>query len=123
MQQEAWGSFATVNRGLIASAGGLVPSALAVIWKSITPGYGCNLRNPSPMATLESPCFGATLLAAYGIGWIVGKVFDRMRARRAQEQADQVELDRVDRIGQIVAGAVGLALGIPFGGYVLNPCP
>jgi len=123
MQHKAFGAFGKGVPSLIAATGSLVPSLLAVVWKFISPGYGCYLRNPSQLGTLGSPCFGVTLLVAYCIGWVVGKITDRIRDRRAGERAAAAELDRVDLIGRITAGAIGLVLGIPFGLYVLNPCP
>ena len=124
MIRRPFGVFARIRHSLIAAGASLVPSVLTVIWKSIfAPGYGCNLNNPSPLDTLGSPCFGATLFVAYGIGWTVGTISDRVRDRRAEEHAEAAALDRVDLIGRIISGGTGLVLGVPFGGYVLNPCP
>ncbi len=104
---------------VVAAFSSLVPSLLTAAWKLASPGYNCTLKG----SVFDSPCFAIVWVAALGIGWFVGMLAHRLGKRPAQGPIAPEDAERRGRIARIAAAAVGLALGIPLAGYVLNPCP
>jgi len=107
--------------GLIAGLSSLLPPILAGFWKLASPGYHCNIRNPAAVG--DSPCFAISFGLAYGLGWLVGLITRRVADRLAPGEAAAERLRRVRAIGSLVAGLLGVVVGIPAAVFVLNPCP
>ncbi len=104
---------------IVAALASLVPALLAAGWKLLSPGYNCTLKG----SAFDSPCFAVVWVAALGLGWFVGMLANRVGRRPADGAAASASAERRGRIARLAAGVVGLMLGFPLAGYVLNPCP
>ena len=103
----------------VAAVASLIPSLIVAGWKLISPGYNCALRG----SVFDSPCIAVQWVAALALGWLAGLMAVRLGRRGAGEPEAAERMQRAEMIGRLMAGVVGLLVGIPFAGYVLNPCP
>ncbi len=104
---------------ILAALGSLIPSLLAAAWRLVAPGTNCAIGG----SAFNSPCFAIVWVAALGLGWLTGAIVQRVGRGAADAPMAAERARRRSVLARIVAGLVGLVVGIPLAGYVLNPCP
>ena len=107
---------------VLAGVASLVPPLMAVGWKVLSPGYHCPIRGGLASAP-DTPCIPLALFVAYGFGWIIDRIASRVAEGVPQSETALDRIDRIRLVANVAAAAVGLAVGIPSGANVLNPCP
>ncbi len=103
---------------ILAALGSLIPSLLAAAWRMVAPSSNCAIG----ASAFNSPCFAVVWVAALGLGWLTGAIVQRVGRGAARGPMAPEHARRRSGLARIAAGVVGLLLGIPLAGYVLNPC-